>query len=308
MAGEWAKECTSENGQPAGVHNGKYDTIGQNMHAANWTFKPLNAIGDWFSQRGNYDSQKGECKPGTQCSHYTQLTWAETKEIGCGFATCKNVNGLPTLHDATILVCNYFPAGNWIGEKAYVGGRSCTKCESGHGWCTQSLCTDSCVGVDCACKAFCQNCGELDMGGCNCKCADGWTGSDCTEECKDRSPYCGSIQAGWTADNCDEDHQYVVDMCPQMCGLCNPAPVGGPLCNWTMTEIPVPTKPPTTTPYFPDHWKIPDFWESTEYEPYIYVFAGVFGAASLVVILGCIWCHTCKKAAKRKAEKKESVA
>ena len=38
--------------------------------------------------------------------HYTQLIWRDTREIGCAVAR-NRVND--------VLVCRYFPSGNWIG-------------------------------------------------------------------------------------------------------------------------------------------------------------------------------------------------
>ena len=42
--------------------------------------------------------------------HYSQIVWKGTAEVGCGFA---RRNG----HD--VLVCNYSPPGNVMGERAY---------------------------------------------------------------------------------------------------------------------------------------------------------------------------------------------
>ena len=45
------------------------------------------------------------------CGHYTQVVWANTLSVGCGVAVC------PT---GTIVVCNYAPPGNYVGEKPYI--------------------------------------------------------------------------------------------------------------------------------------------------------------------------------------------
>lgn len=41
--------------------------------------------------------------------HYTQLIWANTREVGCA---------LVSSIDDDYLVCRYDPAGNWMGERA----------------------------------------------------------------------------------------------------------------------------------------------------------------------------------------------
>ena len=42
--------------------------------------------------------------------HYTQIVWYSTEQVGCGKSFCKN---------NMIVVCNYNPAGNMIGDKPF---------------------------------------------------------------------------------------------------------------------------------------------------------------------------------------------
>ncbi len=42
--------------------------------------------------------------------HYTQMIWKNTTEVGCAVAKKK---------DKAFLVCRYYPAGNFMGEKPY---------------------------------------------------------------------------------------------------------------------------------------------------------------------------------------------
>ena len=50
-----------------------------------------------------------------KCGHYTQIVWKKTKEIGAGSAIVKQgeFKGL------VLIVCNYDPPGNFVGEKPY---------------------------------------------------------------------------------------------------------------------------------------------------------------------------------------------
>jgi pathogenesis-related protein 1 len=48
------------------------------------------------------------------CGHYTQVVWRGSTELGCGVGTCKN--GALT---EDIWICNYAPAGNFIGRAPY---------------------------------------------------------------------------------------------------------------------------------------------------------------------------------------------
>lgn len=42
--------------------------------------------------------------------HYTQVVWRDTREVGCAVARGAG-------HD--FLVCRYWPAGNWMGERPF---------------------------------------------------------------------------------------------------------------------------------------------------------------------------------------------
>jgi hypothetical protein len=48
------------------------------------------------------------------CGHYTQVVWRNTREVGCGYATCNDGR----FNDA-IWVCNYNPPGNFVGQTPY---------------------------------------------------------------------------------------------------------------------------------------------------------------------------------------------
>jgi pathogenesis-related protein 1 len=48
------------------------------------------------------------------CGHYTQVVWRASTQLGCGVASCKN--GSLT---EDIWICNYAPAGNFVGRAPY---------------------------------------------------------------------------------------------------------------------------------------------------------------------------------------------
>jgi pathogenesis-related protein 1 len=48
------------------------------------------------------------------CGHFTQVVWRKTTEVGCGVATCKSGN-----FNNDIWICNYSPAGNYVGQAPY---------------------------------------------------------------------------------------------------------------------------------------------------------------------------------------------
>ncbi len=72
---------------------------------------PTQVVGSWGSEKKNYNYQSNTCASGQVCGHYTQVVWKNTTEIGCGKAVCAD--------KSQIWVCNYSPAGNYVGQKPY---------------------------------------------------------------------------------------------------------------------------------------------------------------------------------------------
>ncbi|XP_076324440.1 venom allergen 3-like [Tachypleus tridentatus] len=58
--------------------------------------------------------------------HYTQVTWANTFKVGCGYTYYKNNEWYTKFY-----VCNYGPAGNVLGQEIYKKGKPCSECPSG---------------------------------------------------------------------------------------------------------------------------------------------------------------------------------
>jgi len=89
------------------------EPIGENIFATTAAVvDPRFAVEDWASEAVYYDHDRNVCSGGA-CGHYTQLVWSTTREVGCGVGSC------PNLKFRSTLVCNYAPAGNWIGERPY---------------------------------------------------------------------------------------------------------------------------------------------------------------------------------------------
>jgi hypothetical protein len=51
------------------------------------------------------------CDDSSGCGHYTQIIWADTREVGCAVADCGD--------GGEVWVCNYAPVGNVIGRRPY---------------------------------------------------------------------------------------------------------------------------------------------------------------------------------------------
>ena len=72
---------------------------------------PTEVVDEWADERQWYDYDTDRCQTGQECSHYTQVVWAKTREVGCRQAVCTD--------KSQVWVCNYSPPGNIVGEKPY---------------------------------------------------------------------------------------------------------------------------------------------------------------------------------------------
>ncbi|KAK9882206.1 hypothetical protein WA026_019718 [Henosepilachna vigintioctopunctata] len=92
--------------------------VGQNLYlhmstgygtGANWN----EAIQSWFDEHKIYRFGSG-FSSGT--GHYTQMVWADTDNVGCGYAYYAKYGGFKY---QKLYVCNYGPGGNYVGQNPY---------------------------------------------------------------------------------------------------------------------------------------------------------------------------------------------
>ncbi len=84
---------------------------GENLFWTSGNASPEEVVDDWATEKEFYRGGKIRSSKVAKYGHYTQIVWYNTKYVGCGMAKCKNGH--------QIWVCNYYPAGNFLGEKAY---------------------------------------------------------------------------------------------------------------------------------------------------------------------------------------------
>lgn len=79
-------------------------------------YQPLSAAKDWYGEKKLYVAGSPvTMNTYLKVGHYTQMVWRGTTEIGAGVAIGKSGD----LKGWTIVVCNYNPPGNMIGQPPY---------------------------------------------------------------------------------------------------------------------------------------------------------------------------------------------
>ncbi|KAG7236660.1 hypothetical protein INR49_000641 [Caranx melampygus] len=142
----WAATCMWAHGPPYLLQ-----FYGQNLSVRTGGYQSiLQLVKPWYDEVNDYVFPYPRlCNPscpllcyGPMCTHYTQMVWASTNRVGCAVQTCYNMFVWGALWtEATFLVCNYSPKGNWIGEAPYRVGVPCSACPSSYGGaCSNNMC------------------------------------------------------------------------------------------------------------------------------------------------------------------------
>ena len=119
----WAQKY--ENSCPGLVHSSDsartnvagFAYIGENLAAGydSWA----SAAQAWVNERA-YFTYPTTCATGKVCGHYTQVIWASSTDVGCGYSYC------PSLTYKRYYRCVYGPGGNYVGEAPYIVSKNAT--------------------------------------------------------------------------------------------------------------------------------------------------------------------------------------
>ncbi|KAE8751385.1 hypothetical protein FOCC_FOCC001958 [Frankliniella occidentalis] len=137
IAQRWADQCTFEHSTCMNTRDGTVagqcllsGGIAPGQVTPDWK----TAVKMWYDEVAARDGSQNT-KPfkadGTfmDVGHYTQLAWAKTYAVGCGYSTYRAGSG--NKPDTQLVVCNYKPSGNVVGEVVYEGGAPASKCPKG---------------------------------------------------------------------------------------------------------------------------------------------------------------------------------
>jgi len=144
IAQNWATACEFAHDSNNDLTTSTYGALGQNLVLDQSSDKMktisfVGLVGQWYDEVEDYN---GESAPVSSyvfddsTGHYTQLAWANSYAIGCGFMVYED-SGMYSYQ----LTCNYGPAGNYDGEKMYTKGTfSTADCKNGASTTYQGLC------------------------------------------------------------------------------------------------------------------------------------------------------------------------
>jgi len=147
VAQRWVDQCT--NGHDKNRRTEEFSHVGQN-----WAWQGSWKIDDqaelapimverWYDEVKDmttkalkaYSSNKAETGATGVIGHYTQVVWADTAEVGCGYMTSDKNGSIES-----VLVCNYGPGGNYLGSPVYKTGKPGSKCPSDTKKTAEGLC------------------------------------------------------------------------------------------------------------------------------------------------------------------------
>ncbi len=109
VAQTWANHLAKD--ANCSLQHTRSNTYGENLFGGSgMAYTAVDAANSWYSEKPKYGGGELTNDNWAASGHYTQMVWRNTTQVGMGQATC---NG------AIVIVAEYDPAGNYMGEKAY---------------------------------------------------------------------------------------------------------------------------------------------------------------------------------------------
>lgn len=110
LAEDWAARCDFQHRDP--------NTLGENLSAGTREYGAAEVVTDWASESSDYTYATNTCRLGQACGHYTQIVWRSSVGLGCAQQRC-TTNSPFGSGTWFFVVCDYEPAGNFIGQRPY---------------------------------------------------------------------------------------------------------------------------------------------------------------------------------------------
>ncbi|XP_070392786.1 scoloptoxin SSD43-like [Dermacentor albipictus] len=137
VAQAFTDQCDNNHDKPDQRMTTKFPKVGQNIA---WNYESTDTpavdsagrVKDWFDEYKDFSP--GNVEPfsvsaGRVVTHFTQVTWAETRYLGCGYTHYKlHQDAEPSVPFKKLYACHYAPGGNIIGTSMYKRGTVCSAC------------------------------------------------------------------------------------------------------------------------------------------------------------------------------------
>ena len=108
-AQEWAQRLADTD---TGLAHSRRQGFGESVwQGSGGSFKPADAAYDWYSEISEYHGEPIDQNNYRNFGHYTQMVWSGTTGVGYGVARSASGN--------IYIVANYWPPGNFLGQKPY---------------------------------------------------------------------------------------------------------------------------------------------------------------------------------------------
>ena len=120
----WSSELAQSAQRVAEVcrfeHSENRGDRGENLAAyAGRDGTPAGVVESWAAEEKDYDLSRNRCRRGKMCGHYTQIVWRNTTEVGCAVNRCRKNSPFRGFREWQLWVCQYAPAGNYVGQRPY---------------------------------------------------------------------------------------------------------------------------------------------------------------------------------------------
>ncbi|GBP53519.1 Venom allergen 5.02 [Eumeta japonica] len=121
-ASRWARRGQFNHNPDRTIDSGRFET-GENLYIYRTTDESYEldvdqALEDWFDEYKDFEygpmTSDEFSDPDRQIGHYTQMVWSNSTFVGCGMSQTRKSGSTQFL-----VVCNYGPQGNIIGEPPY---------------------------------------------------------------------------------------------------------------------------------------------------------------------------------------------
>uniref|UniRef100_A0A646QI70 Cysteine-rich venom protein n=1 Tax=Hemiscolopendra marginata TaxID=943146 RepID=A0A646QI70_9MYRI len=131
-----AEKCIFKHTPKEQRKTSKYQYLGENIYMGSYPDPIPRSVSAWYGEVKDVNPAivKSFASPGgPMIGHYTQVAWAETEAVGCGYV--RNADDRQAY-----VFCQYGPGGNILRHPMYKEGSPASECKSGKSSKYQGLC------------------------------------------------------------------------------------------------------------------------------------------------------------------------